>query len=101
MVAQNAAALRNFDLFSAPLVGIEYMDRGLGYAGPLGLLQALVLELTEQGLDAYVEGRVVGYPRVIMDELGIADGTVSICGLEVEYGDPNFNANHMVIGRDG
>lgn len=100
---RNAAVVRNFDFFGAPLVGIIYMDKNLSHVDSLGVgmwLQTLVLELTEQGLDTCVEVSIAGFPDVIETQLGMASGMEIICGLAVGYGDPDFRANHMVTGRD-
>lgn len=103
VAARNAAVLRNFDFFGAPLVGIIYMDKMLSHADSLGVgmwLQTLILELTEQGLDTCVEGSIAGFPQVIERQLGMASGMEILCGLAVGYGNPDFRPNHMVTGRD-
>lgn len=103
VAARNAAVLRNFDFFGAPLVGIIYMDKMLSHADSLGVgmwLQTLVLELTEQGLDTCVEGSIAGFPQVIERQLGMASGMEILCGLAVGYGNPDFRPNRMVTGRD-
>ena len=103
IAGRNAAVLRNFDFFGAPLVGIIYMDKSLSHIDSLGVgmwLQTLILELTEQGLDTCVEVSIAGFPQVIERQLGIASGIEILCGLAVGYGNPDFRANHMVTGRD-
>lgn len=103
VAARNAAVLRNFEFFGAPLVGIIYMDKRLSHADSMGVgmwLQTLILEFTEQGLDTCVEGSITGFPQVIERQLGLASGMEILCGLAVGYGDPDFRPNHMVTRRD-
>lgn len=102
--ARNAAVLRNFNFFGAPLVGIIYMDMVLSHVDSMGVgmwLQTLILDLTERGLDTCVEVSIAGFPQVIERQLEMPSGMKILCGLAVGYGDSTFRANRMVTGRDG
>ena len=59
-VQHDAAVLRNWEFFRAPLAGIVCMHRDLGPADALSVgmfLQTLLLALTERGLGSCVEFR--------------------------------------------
>jgi nitroreductase len=65
-----AAVMRNFDFFGAPLVGIVSMHRELGPADAVSVgmyLQTLILALTARGLGTCVEVSVAGYHDVVRD----------------------------------
>jgi nitroreductase len=79
------------------------MHRELGPADALSVgmyLQTLMLALTARGLDTCVEVSVAGYPDVVRAELEIPEELTIICALAVGYGDPDFPANKLRIGRD-
>ena len=64
----DAAVLRNWEFFRAPLAGIVCMHRDLGPADALGVgmyLQTLLLALTARGLGTCVEVSIAGYPEIV------------------------------------
>ena len=64
----DAAVLRNWEFFRAPLAGIVCMHRDLGLADALGVgmyLQTLLLALTARGLGTCVEVSIAGYPEIV------------------------------------
>jgi nitroreductase len=70
----DAAVLRNWEFFRAPLAGIVCMHRDLGLADALSVgmyLQTLLLALTEQGLGTCVEVSIAGYPEIVRAQLAI------------------------------
>jgi len=101
--AREAAVLRNFEFFGAPLVGIVCMHQDLGPADAVSVgmfLQTLLLALTARGLGSCVEVSVAGYPEIIRAQLDIPPELSILCGLAVGYPDPDFPANRLHIGRE-
>jgi nitroreductase len=99
----DAAVLRNWEFFRAPLAGIVCMHRDLGLVDALGVgmyLQTLLLALTARGLGTCVEVSIAGYPEVIRAQLAIPAEMSILCGLAVGYPDPDFPANKLHIGRE-
>jgi nitroreductase len=101
--AHDAAVLRNWEFFRAPLAGIICMHRDLGLVDALGVgmyLQTLLLALTARGLGTCVEVSIAGYPEIIRAQLGIPAELSILCGLAVGYPDPDFPANKLRTGRE-
>ncbi|OCK73830.1 nitroreductase [Lepidopterella palustris CBS 459.81] len=101
--SKDAAVLRNFEFFGAPLVGVICMHRDLGPPDALSVgmyVQTLLLALTERGLDTCVEVSVTGYPDVLRRELNIEPELLMLSGLAIGYADPAFPANELRIQRD-
>ena len=99
----DAAVLRNWEFFRAPLAGIVCMHRDLGPADALGVgmyLQTLLLALTARGLGTCVEVSIAGYPEIVRAQLAIPAELSILCGLAVGYPDPDFPANKLHIGRE-
>ena len=99
----DAAVLRNWEFFRAPLVGIVCMHRDLGAADALSVgmyLQTLLLALTERGLGTCVEVSVTGYPETVRAQLAIPAELSILCGLAVGYPDPDFAANKLHVSRE-
>jgi nitroreductase len=98
--SHDAAVLRNWKFFRAPLGGIVCMHRDLGPADALSVgmfLQTLLLALTARGLGDLRGGLGRGVSR----DRPRAAGHPSIrCGLAVGYPDPDFPANRLHIGRE-
>jgi nitroreductase len=99
----DAAVMRNFEFFRAPLAGIVCMHRDLGPADALSVgmfLQTLLLALTARGLGTCVEVSVTGYPEVVRAQLAIPAELAILCGVAVGYPDPSFPANKLHVGRE-
>ena len=99
----DAAVLRNWEFFGAPLAGIVCMHRDLGLVDALGVgmfMQTLLLALTARGLGTCVEVSIAGYPEIIRSQLAIPPELSILCGLAIGYPDPDFSANRLHIGRD-
>jgi nitroreductase len=99
----DAAVLRNWEFFRAPLAGIVCMHRDLGLADALGVgmyLQTLLLALTARGLGTCVEVSIAGYPEIVRAQLAIPEELLILCGLAVGYPDPDFRANKLHVGRE-
>ena len=99
----DAAVLRNWEFFRAPLAGIVCMHSALGPADALGVgmfLQTLLLALIARGIDTAVEVSVTGYPEIVRAQLGIPEGLSILCGLAVGYEDPDFAANRLHVPRN-
>jgi nitroreductase len=102
-VQHDAAVMRNWEFFRAPLAGIVCMHRDLGPADALSVgmfLQTLLLALTERGLGSCVEVSVAGYPEIVRSQLAIPTELSILCGVAVGYPDPNFPANKLRIARN-
>jgi nitroreductase len=101
--AHDAAVLRNWEFFRAPLAGIVCMHRALGLADALSVgmfLQTLLLALTARGIDTSVEVSIAGYPEIIRAQLAIPEDLSILCGLAVGYEDPDFAANRLRVRRN-
>ena len=99
----DAAVLRNWEFFRAPLAGIVCMHRDLGPADSLSVgmfLQTLLLALTERGLGSCVEVSISGYPEIVRAQLAIPTELSILCGLAIGYPDPEFPANKLHIARE-
>ncbi len=102
-VGHDAAVLRNWEFFRAPLAGIVCMHRDLGLADALSVgmyLQTLLLALTERGLGTCCEVSVAGYPEIVRAQLAIPADLSILCGLAIGYPDPDFPANKPHVGRE-
>ena len=99
----DAAVLRNWEFFRAPLAGIVCMHRDLGPADALSVgmfLQTLLLALTARGLGTCVEVSVAGYPEIVRAQLAIPAELTILCGLAIGYADPDFAGNRLHVGRE-
>jgi nitroreductase len=99
----DAAVLRNWEFFRAPLAGIACMPRDLGPADALSVgmfLQTLLLALTARGLGSCVEVSIAGYPEIVRAQMAIPAELSILCGLADGYPDHNFPANKLHIGRE-
>src|SRR5215813_5714459 len=99
-VGHDAAVLRNWEFFRAPLVGIVCMHRDLGLPDALSVgmfLQTLLLALTERGLGTCVEVSIAGYPEVVRAQLEIPTELTILCGLAIGYPDPDFPGNSLHV----
>ena len=98
----DAAVLRNWEFFGAPLAGIICMHRDLGPADALSVgmfLQTLLLALIERGLGSCCEVSIAGYPEIVRSQLAIPTELSTLCGLAIGYPDPNFPANKLLVAR--
>lgn len=99
----DAAVLRNWEFFRAPLAGIVCMHRDLGPADALSVgmfLQTFLLALTARGVGSCVEVSITGYPEIVRAQLAIPAELSILCGVAVGYPDPDFPANRLHIGRE-
>jgi nitroreductase len=101
--ARNAAVLRNYKFFDAPVGAIVCIDKRLTNADRLSVgmwLQSWLLALTERGVDTCVQVCQTGYPEVLRKECGISDDLELLVTLSIGYEDPEFKANGLRIGRE-
>ena len=99
----DAAVLRNWEFFRAPLIGIFCMHRDLGPADALSAgmyLQTLLLAFTERGLGTCIEVSVARYPQIVRVQLAVPAELLILCGLAVGYPDPDFPANRLHVSRE-
>jgi nitroreductase len=78
-----AAVLRNWEFFGAPLAAIVCMHRELGPPDALSVgmfLQTLLLALTARGLGTIVEVSITGYPEIVRAQLDIPAELSLLCG---------------------
>jgi nitroreductase len=102
-VGHDAAVMRNWEFFRAPLAGIVCMHRDLGPADSLSVgmfLQTLLLALTARGLGTCVEVSVAGYPEIVRAQLAIPAELTILCGVAVGYADLAFPANRLHVRRE-
>jgi nitroreductase len=102
-VSHDAAVLRNWEFFRAPLAGIVCMHRDLGPADSLSVgmfLQTLLLALTARGLGSCCEVSIAGYPEIVRAMLAIPEELLILCGVAIGYPDPDFGANKLHVGRE-
>jgi nitroreductase len=102
-VQHDAAVMRNWEFFRAPLAGIVCMHRDLGPADALSVgmfLQTLLLALTERGLGSCCEVSIAGYPEIVRSQLALASELSILCGLAIGYPDQNFSANKLQVTRN-
>jgi nitroreductase len=102
-VGHDAAVLRNWEFFRAPLAGIVCMHQDLGPADAVSVgmyVQTLLLAFTERGLGTCVEVSVTGYPEIVRAQLSIPVELSILCGLAVGYPDPDFAANKLHVSRE-
>src|SRR5262249_30830820 len=102
-VGHDAAVMRNWEFFRAPLAGIVCMHRDLGPADALSVgmfLQTLLLALTARSLGTCVEVSVAGYPESVRAQLAIPAELSILCGLAVGYPDADFPANRLHVARE-
>src|SRR6516164_4710118 len=99
----DAAVLRNWELFRAPLAAIVCMHRDLGPADAVSVgmyLQTLLLAFTERGLGTCIEVSVARYPQIVRVQLAVPAELLIICGLAVGYPDPDFPAYRLHVSRE-
>src|SRR5262249_24919411 len=102
-VGHDAAVLRNWEFFRAPLAAIICMHRDLGLPDALSVgmfVQTLLLALTERGLGTCVEVSIAGYPEIVRTQLQIPAALSILCGLAVGSPDPDFTGNRLHVSRD-
>src|SRR5215213_2180525 len=98
--ARQAAVLRNWEFFGAPLAGIVCMHRDLDYVDAMGVgmfVQTLLLAMTARGLGTCVQVSIAGYPEIVREQLGIAEDMRILCGLAIGYPDPSFPGNSLWV----
>ena len=98
-----AAVLRNWEFFRAPLGGVVCMHRDLGQADAVGVgmfLQTFLLALTARGLGTCLEVSITGYPEIVRTQLAISAELSILCGVAIGYPDPDFPANKLHVGRE-
>jgi nitroreductase len=99
----DAAVLRNWEFFRAPLAGVVCMHKDLGPADALSVgmfLQTLLLALTARGLGTCCEVSIAGYPEIVRTQLAIPVELSILCGVAIGYPDPDFAANKLHVGRE-
>ena len=86
-VGHDAAVLRNWEFFRAPLAAVICMHRDLGPPDALSVgmfLQTLLLAFTERGLGTCVEVSIAGYPEIVRAQLAIPSSLrTAICEMRL------------------
>lgn len=101
--ARDAAVLRNYQFFDAPVGAIVCIDKSLTDADRMTVgmwLQSWLLALTERGVDSCVQICQTGYPELVSKECGISDDLEILVAVSIGYEDPDFKANGLRIGRE-
>ncbi|KAF7953663.1 uncharacterized protein EAE97_001062 [Botrytis byssoidea] len=101
--ARNAAVLRNYRFFDAPVGAIVCIDKTLTNADRVSVgmwLQSWLLALTERGVGSCVQICQTGYPELVRRECGITDNLEILVAVSIGYEDPDFRANGLRPTRD-
>ncbi|KAI9648466.1 hypothetical protein NHQ30_003100 [Ciborinia camelliae] len=101
--ARNAAVLRNYQFFDAPVGAIVCIDKRLTNADRMSVgmwLQSWLLALTERGVGTCVQICQTGYPEVVRSECGISDDLEILVAVSIGYENPEFKSNGLRIGRE-
>lgn len=101
--AMQAAQLRNYRFFDAPVGAVIAIEKGLSPADILSVglyLQTFILLLTERGIGTCAEVSVAGYPDVIRSELGLSENLDVLCGLAIGFEDSSHHVNQLKMARD-
>ncbi|KAM0139650.1 hypothetical protein ACHAO1_002709 [Botrytis cinerea] len=101
--ARNAAVLRNYRFFDAPVGAIVCIDKTLTSADRVSVgmwLQSWLLALTERGVGSCVQVCQTGYPELVRRECGITDDLEILVAVSIGYEDPDFKANGLRPARD-
>ncbi|APA09720.1 hypothetical protein SS1G_06093 [Sclerotinia sclerotiorum 1980 UF-70] len=101
--ARNAAVLRNYQFFNAPVGALVCIDKSLTSADRLSVgmwLQSWLLALTERGVGSCVQVCQTGYPALLRTECGISDDLEILVAVSIGYEDSEFKANGLRIGRE-
>ncbi|KAF5871669.1 putative nitroreductase protein [Botrytis fragariae] len=101
--ARNAAVLRNYQFFDAPVGAIVCIDKNLTNADRVSVgmwLQSWLLALTERGVGSCVQVCQTGYPDLVRRECGITDDLEILVAVSIGYEDPDFRANALRPARD-
>jgi nitroreductase len=101
--AQAAAwSRKHFQFFGAPVGLFLFIEPDMGACQWLDIgayLQSLMLLLTEQGLATCAEAAWSLWWPHVTEHLGVADGSVLVCGLAVGYPDPAAPINGLTASR--
>jgi nitroreductase len=97
-----AARLRNYDFFGAPVGMIFTLDEDLEMGSWLDLgiyLGALMIAARGRGLHTCPQAAFADFHRVIRPLLGIPDSEIVICGMALGHIDPDASVNALVTER--
>ena len=97
-----AARLRNYDFFGAPVGMIFTLDEDLEMGSWLDLgiyLGALMIAARGRGLHTCPQAAFADFHRVIRPLLGIPDNEIIICGMALGHIDPDAPVNALATER--
>lgn len=100
---RNQLALKNWQFFGAPHVGILSMPTSMGPSNALDVgifLQSFMLLLVEYGLASCAQGALAMFPEPIFRIADIPEGNGIICGISFGYEDPAAKINEVRMDRD-
>jgi nitroreductase len=100
--ARQAAMLRNYDFFGAPVGLFFYLDRVMGKGSWLDMgmfIQNVMLAARGVGLDTCPQFALAMYPDVVARHVPAPEGYDLICGLSVGYADPSAAVNRYRTER--
>lgn len=100
---RNQLALKNWQFFGAPHVGILSMPKSMGPCNALDLgifLQSFMLLLVEYGLASCAQGALAMFPEPILRIADIPADNGIICGISFGYEDPHAKINEVRMDRD-
>lgn len=102
-IAAAVQALRNFELFGAPVVAIVSSPRSLGVYGAIdcGLyVQTLMLAATSMGLASIAQASLASYSGFVRNYFGVAEDRAIVCGVALGYADDDAPANSFRTSRE-
>lgn len=89
-------ALRNFELFGAPVGLFFYIDRDLQPGSWLDygmFLQSVMLAARESGLDTCPQAAWLEFHRIVAAQVGAPPGQMLVCGMALGYADASNPVN--------
>ena len=96
------AQLRNFELFDAPHVVFNGMEREFGPTVALDVgmyIQSLMLAMTAYGVGSCAQGSMRYFPNDVREIFGEPASTAILVGISFGYEDPDVAANRTRVGR--
>lgn len=100
--ARQAAMLRNYDFFGAPLGLFFYLDRVMAQGSWLDMgmfIQSVMLAARGYGLDTCPQFALAMYPDIVAQHLDVPRNHDLVCGMSVGYGDPDAPVNQYRTER--
>jgi nitroreductase len=102
MAARNAAGLRNYELFGAPVGLFFFMERWFQYGSWLDcgmFIQNVMVAARSYGLETCPQQAWCDFAHIVRPLLGVSDDLVLMTGMSLGYADPVAPENTLVTER--